>query len=122
MSDTKQKFIALVSALEEENIIDYCYTFIGLKVFGKTRLPDSITAELRQMWDKHLILCGYVTEEELEQECGRYEPTTEEKTNQTYRCDIIRMLCEINNMAILNYIRIIVEDVAKEDKKGGVKA
>ena len=38
----KQKLVALVSALEEENIIDYCYTFIGLKVCGKAKFPDSI--------------------------------------------------------------------------------
>ncbi len=58
MTDTKQKLIALVSALEEENIVDYCYTFIGLKVYGKAKLPDSITAELRQMWEKFMLHKG----------------------------------------------------------------
>lgn len=52
VTENKQKLIALVSALEEENIIDYCYTFIGLKVYGQARLPEGITAELRQMWEK----------------------------------------------------------------------
>ena len=58
MTDTKQKLIALVSALEEENIVDYCYTFIGLKVYGKAKLPDSITAELRQVWGKFMLHKG----------------------------------------------------------------
>lgn len=56
MTENKQKLIALVSALEEENIVDYCYTFIGLKVYGKARLPEGITAELRQMWEEHFNL------------------------------------------------------------------
>ena len=113
MTDTKQKLINLVSALEDENIIDYCYTFIGLKVYGKTRLPESITSELRQMWDKYLVPCGYV-DEELDPEQEQYEQTAEEKKAGEYRCDVTRMLYGINNVAILNYIRIIVEDIAKE--------
>ena len=60
MMENKQKLIDLVSALEEENIIDYCYTFIGLKVYGKAKLPESITADLRQMWEKYLVSCGYM--------------------------------------------------------------
>ena len=35
MSENKAKLIALISAIEEENIIDYFYTFSGLKVYGK---------------------------------------------------------------------------------------
>ena len=27
----------------KKNIINYCYNFIGLKVYGKTRLPESNT-------------------------------------------------------------------------------
>lgn len=110
MTENKQKLIALVSALQEENIIDYCYTFIGLKVYGAAKLPDSITAELRQMWEKHFNLPH---EEQQEQE--RHEQTAEEKQAGEYRCNITRMLYGIENLAILNYIRIIVEDVAKED-------
>ena len=49
MTENKQKLIALVSALEEESIIDYLYIFIGFKVYGQARLPEGITAELRQM-------------------------------------------------------------------------
>lgn len=56
MTENKQKLIALVSALEEESIVDYLYTFIGLKVYGQARLPESITAELRQMWEEHFKL------------------------------------------------------------------
>lgn len=56
MTENKQKLIALVSALEEENIVAYCYTFIGLKVYGKAKLPENITAELRQMWEEHFNL------------------------------------------------------------------
>ena len=39
VTENKQKLIALVSALEEESIIDYLYTFIGFKVYGQARLP-----------------------------------------------------------------------------------
>ena len=43
MTENKQKLIALVSALEEENIIDYLYTFISLKVYGKAKLTNTST-------------------------------------------------------------------------------
>lgn len=106
--DTKQKLISLVSALQEENIVDYCYTFIGLKVYGKALLPDSITADLRQLWEEHFNLPH---EEQQEQ-------TAEGKQAGEYRCSIVKMLYDIENEAVLNYIRIIVEDVAKEAKGG----
>lgn len=108
MTENKQKLIDLVSALEEENIIDYCYTFIGLKVYGKTRLHESITADLRQMQEEY--------EEQREQE--HREQTAEEKQAGDYRCNILRMLYDIESVAILNYIHIIVEDVAKEQESG----
>lgn len=119
MTENKQKLIALVSALQEENIIDYCYTFIGLKVYGAAKLPDSITAELRQMYDNYLVLCGYADKEELEQEQERHEQTAEEKKAGEYRCNIFRMIYDINSLAILNYINIIVSDIAKEDTGEG---
>lgn len=78
MTENKQKLIALVSALEEENIVDYGYTFIGLKVYGKAKLPDSITAELRQMWEKFM----------LREEQKKPEQTDEEKQAREYRCNI----------------------------------
>lgn len=114
MSENKQKLIALVSALQEENIIDYCYTFIGLKVYGATKLPESMTTELRQMYDKYLVSCGYADKEELEQEQERHEQTADERQAGEYRCNILRMIYDIESLAILNYINIIVSDVAKE--------
>lgn len=39
-----------------------------------------------------------------------------------YRCNITRILYDIESLAILNYIRIIVEDVAKEDSGTGRSA
>lgn len=108
MTENKQKLIALVSALEEENIIDYCYTFIGLKVYRHAKLPDSITAELRQMWEEHM----------LRMEQTKTEQTEEEKQAGEYRANIVRLLYGIDNVAILNYIRIIVSDIAKEPESG----
>lgn len=105
MTENKQKLIALVSALEEENIIDYCYTFIGLKVYGHAKLPDNITAELRQMWEEHM-------------EQTKTEQAEEEKQTGEYRANIVRLLYSIDNVAILNYIHIIVSDIAKESKSG----
>lgn len=104
MSDNKQKLISLVSALEDESIIDYCYTFIGLKVYGKTRLPESITEELGQMWERYM----------LHQKQERREMTEEEKQAGAHRIDTVRMLFDIQNTAALNYLRIIVRDVLKE--------
>ncbi|NBI89614.1 hypothetical protein D3Z45_03195 [Lachnospiraceae bacterium] len=112
MTENKQKLIALVSALEEENIVDYCYTFIGLKVYGQAKLPESITAELRQMWEEHFNL-PHEDEERLEP-----EQDTEEQQAGEYRCNITRMLYGINNVAILNYIHIIVSDISKEPGSG----
>lgn len=108
VTENKQKLIALVSALEEENIIDYCYTFIGLKVYGHAKLPDSITAELRQLQEEHM----------LRMEQTKTEPTEEEKQAGEYRANIVRLLYGIDNVAILNYIRIIVDDIAKEPESG----
>lgn len=45
--------------------------------------------------------------------------TAEERQAGEYRCNILRMLYDIENPSILNYIRIIVEDVAKEDSRAG---
>ena len=108
VTENKQKLIALVSVLEEENIIDYCYTFISLKVYGHAKLPDSITAELRQMWEEHM----------LRMEQTKTEQTEEEKQAGEYRANIVRLLYGIDNVAILNYIRIIVDDIAKEPESG----
>lgn len=108
VTENKQKLIALVSVLEEENIIDYCYTFISLKVYGHAKLPDSITAELRQMWEEHM----------LRMERTKTEQTEEEKQAGEYRANIVRLLYGIDNVAILNYIRIIVDDIAKEPESG----
>lgn len=108
VTKNKQKLIALVSALEEENFIDYCYTFIGLKVYGHAKLPDSITVELRQLQEEHM----------LRMEQTKTEPTEEEKQAGEYRVNIVRLLYGIDNVAILNYIRIIVDDIAKEPGNG----
>lgn len=114
MTENKQKLINLVSALQEQPIIDYCYTFIGLKVYGAARLPESITEELRHMWESHIL-----PHDEKQEE--RNELTGEEKKVNEYRCGIVRMLYDINSTDILNYIKIIVEDIAKEDRSQSVQ-
>lgn len=111
MTENKQKLIALVSALEEENIVDYLYTFIGLKVYGKARLPESITAELRQMWEKHFNL-PHEGEEQPE------KMTADEKA-MFHRCEITRAVYDITSVAILNYINIIVRGVHKDAQEQG---
>lgn len=107
VTENKQKLMALVSALEEENIVDYCYTFIGLKVYGKTRLPEGITAELRQLQKVH------------DDRCKQQELTPEEKEAMFYRAEIARAIYDITSIAILNYIYIIVGDVHKEAQEKG---
>ena len=103
MTDTKRKLIGLVSALEEESIVDYCYTFIGLKVYGKTRLPESITADLRQMWENHFNIPH---EDEPEQD-------PEEQQAEKYRCNINRMLYDIKNPATLKFILSTIKSYLK---------
>ena len=112
MTENKQKLIALVSALEEENIVDYLYTFIGLKVYGQTRLPESITAELWQMRENHFNL----PHEDGEQP---EEMTADEKAAMFHRCEITRAIYDIASVAILNYIHTIVRDVYKEAQEQG---
>lgn len=108
MAKNKAKLIELVSALEDESIIDYCYTFIGLKVYGHAKLPDGITAELRQMWEEY--------RQHTEQ--NKQELTDEEQQAGEYRANIVRLLYSIDNVAILNYIHIIVSDIVKEPTSG----
>lgn len=107
MTENKQKLIALVSALEEENIVDYCYTFIGLKVYGHAKLPDRITVELRRLQEAH------------EDRCKQQKLTPEEKEAMFYRAEITRAIYDITSTAILNYIYIIVGDVYKEAQEKG---
>lgn len=112
MTETKQKLIVLVSALEEENIVDYLYTFIGLKVYGKAKLPESIREELRLMWEKHFNL-PHEDEEQPE------EMTEDEKAAMRHRCEITRTVYDIISVAVLNYINIIVRDVHKDAQEQG---
>lgn len=105
--ENKQKLIALVSALEEENIIDYLYTFVGLKVYGEAKLPESIIAQLQQLQEAH------------EDRCKQREVTPEEKEEMFYRAEIARAIYDITSVAILNYIYIIVRDVHKEAQEQG---
>lgn len=111
VTENKQKLIALVSALEEENIINYCYTFIGLKVYGHAKLPDSITAELRQMQEEHMLRMG---QEKTEPE----EMTADEKAAMFHRCEILKAIYDIKNIAMLNCINVFTQDVYKEAQEG----
>lgn len=113
MTENKQKLIALVSALEEESIVDYLYTFIGLKLYGKARLPESITAELRQMWEEHHNL-PHEGEEQPEPE----GMTFEEKAAMFYRCEILKAIYDIKNIAMLNCVNVFTQDVYKEAQEG----
>ncbi len=116
MSSTKVKLINLVSALEEVNIIDYCYTFIGLKVCGKAKLPESITEELRTLRKNHDLPSESKPKEK--------EQTPAEKRAYEYRTNIIRKLWTIDSVGILNYISAITDDIYKEWKQisGGMQA
>ena len=124
MSNTKQKLINLVSAFQDENIIDYCYTFIGLKVYGKTRLPENIMDDLRKMYDEYLVHQGYdlidYGLDETDLADSEKKPTEEEILAEDYRSIIIETLYRIVSPAILNYIRILAEDIAKEDRGSGL--
>lgn len=109
MPDKKQKLINLVSALETEASIDYFYTFIALKLYGKADCPSGHFAEVCKMWESHMKP-GI---ERHEQE--RKEQTAEEKQAGEYRHNILGMIYEIKSLAILDYISAIISDVAKED-------
>lgn len=115
MTENKQKLIALVSALEEENIIDYLYTFISLKVYGKAKLTDNITAELQQLWEEWITLPREDKKKQPEPE----QLTTGEKAAMFHRCEITREVYDITSTAILNYIHIIVHDVHREAQERG---
>lgn len=49
------------------------------------------------------------------------ELTPREKEEMLYRAEIVRMLYGIGNVAVLNYIRIIISDIA-QDTESGVQA
>lgn len=125
MNDTKKKLIPLVAAIQEEDIVDYCYRFIGLKVYGKAKLPERILIDLRKMYDEYLIHNGYDLSEFDLDSTEDYESESErelveaEIESEDCRCSIIQTLYSIKSSAILNYIRVIAEDVAKEDRGGG---
>lgn len=61
------------------------------------------------MWENHML-----SHDEKQGEHG--ELTEEEKKANEYRCSIVRTLYDINSADILNYIKIIVDDIAKEDR------
>ena len=111
VTENKQKLIALVSALEEENIIDYLYTFIGLKVYGQAKLPDSIREELGQLWKQRML----PNEEQQESR----ELTEDEKAAMFHRCEITRTVYDITRVDVLNYIHIIVAGVYKDVQEQG---
>lgn len=123
MNHTKRKLVDLVMAIQEENIIEYCYTFIGLKIYGHAKLPESIMVDLRKMYDEYLAHKGYkLNDYGLDEPDIAYfeqKPTEEEILAEDCRCSIIETLYGIESSAILNYIRILAEDVAKEDNKSG---
>lgn len=112
--DTKQKLINLVSALETEGSIDYFYTFIALKLHGKADCPSSHFTEICEMWDKHM------KSQIKKQEQKKTEQTPEEKKIAAYRVSIMRKVYDIESLDILNYIKIIIDDIFKEweQKKG----
>lgn len=125
MNDTKKKLISLVAAIQEENIIEYCYRFVGLKVYGVAKLPERIMIDLRKMYDEYLVHQGYDLSEfdldspEDDETESERELIEAEIESEDCRCSIIQTLYSIKSSAILNYIRIIAEDVAKEDRGGG---
>lgn len=48
-------------------------------------------------------------------EAGReHEETTKQERTEEHRCNIIRMLYDLENADVLNYVRIIIEDIVKE--------
>lgn len=106
MNTAKQKLINLVSVIEETKIIDYIYTFIGLKVYGKIKLPDDITEDLRQLWENSMLSSDDKQEEK--------EPILEEKQIAACRISIMRKLYDVESTDILNYISIIIDDIYKE--------
>ena len=109
MSENKAKLIALVSAIEKENIIDYLYTFSGLKVYqSSAKLPESIRADLRRLWDEHFGI-------QLDKEEPEPEGIAPDEMAMYLRYEITRVIYDIKSIAILNYIKIIVFDIIKED-------
>lgn len=66
------------------------------------------------MWKSHML-----SHDEKQEEHD--ELTKEEKRVNEYRCGIVRMLYDINSADILNYIKIIVDDIAKEDRSQSVR-
>lgn len=124
MIHTKKKLVNLVSAIKEETIIEYLYTFVGLKVYGAVKLPKNIMDDLRQLYDEYLVRQGYELSDfgldKTDLADSEREPTEEEILAEDYRCIIVETLYRIESPAILNYIRILAEDVAKEDRGSGL--
>ncbi|MBD5521421.1 MAG: hypothetical protein HDR03_09415 [Lachnospiraceae bacterium] len=119
MTENKQKLINLVSALEEENIIDYCYTFIGLKIYGKARLPEEILVDLRKMYDEYLVSCGYIDDEEPELHPEQEQESSEHIPEEREEC-IAELLKEIEGIQNIAKIRLIL-GIVQSYKKGGVE-
>ena len=107
MSDTKQKLIDLVSALETEGSIDYFYTFIALRLYGTADCPDSKFVEVCEMYEKHMK----PRIEKQEQE--RRELTADQKQAGEYRCNIARILYDVKNPATLKFILSVITNYLK---------
>lgn len=45
---------------------------------------------------------------------GEHKETTKQERTEEHRCNIIRMLYDLDNADVLNYVRIIIEDIVKE--------
>lgn len=63
---------------------------------------------------------GYLAGQE-KQEQKKAEQTPEEKQIYEYRINITRKLWDIDRVDILNYIKIITDDICKEWEKEGVE-
>lgn len=108
MSDTKTKLINLVSDIENKDAVEYFYTFIALKLYGKSCCPTGHFTEICEMWEQH------IKPRQEKQEQKKTEQTPEEKQIYECRTNITRKLWDIDRVDILKYIKIIVDDIYKE--------
>ena len=145
MTENKQKLIALVSALEEESIIDYLYIFIGFKVYGQARLPEGITAELRQMnkqrdrfreeYSEDLkrkiriavdSIGGYTREEMFTLEfvygaVKKYIPESDKKEQgerEKYKAEVIRIVSELESLDTIQKAYSFIMGMLSVEKGG----
>lgn len=100
----KEKLVEIMGSLDSPDAIQYFYVFIPGKLRGSVECPASIV-------DKIERICS---ENEADRQLPMEEVSEEERFAASLRNYTIALLRQIDRVDVLNYIKVIVEDIVKE--------